>query len=160
MRSFWEDDDMPSNGIVDQDDRPESLADGLIDAQRAGAIKEGQTRDNPLQQLTTPWSIHDMLWFQQNPTRAHRCRRAFDGEWEAVQLPPGYTLVTLVRQVRPGLRLRAPWSLLLGSDDAEAVPDEVVHALFDFSSENPGKNPDPDDLRRRITLLLSTGEKQ
>lgn len=99
-----------------------------------------------------------MLFFLQNPHRTHRMRDAYDGEWDHRKpqpLPAGYVLKSLVRQLEPGARMRVPWGRLAGIDEGEEVPDEVVHALFDFAYANPGKTPDAEDLAAMEAHALS-----
>jgi hypothetical protein len=54
----------------------------------------------------------DRRWFERHPRRAYRIRRMVDGEHLDLVCPPGKLALTLVKQVRPGFRTRAPlWAV-------------------------------------------------
>ena len=50
----------------------------------------------------------DRAWFERHPGRAYRIRPEIAGEHLEAVCPPGRLALTLVKQVRPGLRMRAP----------------------------------------------------
>ena len=81
----------------------------------------------------TPWKSADAAWFKANPTRAHRLRARFAGEFDQddqTLLPEaGYEPIVIVRQVEPGCRIRRVFNV----NTEIAIPDieEVLHAIFD-----------------------------
>jgi hypothetical protein len=85
-------------------------------------------------------SKDDAAWFKPHPHRSHRLRQPYDVELRETMAPaiaPASAIpYVVVRQVRPGLRLRLPiWS------DIE-VPDieAIGHALFNLSqTQTPGQ---------------------
>jgi len=81
-----------------------------------------------------PEDDHD--WFQANPRRAHRVREYVVGEFRPTDNPPrkrgGWRLGVVVRQVRPGVRIRvAFW--VVEDWDLRNVPEHVASALFDWT---------------------------
>src|SRR5262249_44846941 len=85
------------------------------------------------------------IWFEQNPSRSHRVRLLLPGEAdkEAAKTPAGLTLIVLVRQVEPGMRLKA--GLWLNAD-LLPVPDNetIAHGLFEIGV---GCEPIPSSLQ-------------
>ena len=102
-------------------------------SKRAG-IQNGKTR------VTTsdnPWKVDDAEWFKANPARSHRLRSMFPSEGatlfdpsETTILPPNHELQVLVRQVKPGVRVRVQF----GRNTDVPIPDieSLIHALFDL----------------------------
>lgn len=63
----------------------------------------------------TPWKSVDAAWFKKNPKRYHRLRRAIEGELDSIpkditqaDVPEGYQLDIVIRQISPGQRARFP----------------------------------------------------
>jgi hypothetical protein len=95
----------------------------------------------------TAWKADDAAWFKAHPDRSHRLRRVFDGELEAnsnnnndVLLPEFHEIQILVRQVKPGMRIRRS----IYRDLRTLIPDveAVIHAMFDLF-EGDGKIGQP-----------------
>jgi len=86
----------------------------------------------------------DRLWFQANPDRHHRIRRAIDGE-----LPEATAAdYVVIRQVRPGVRIR--WAFLPDKPlPAGEAPEDVAEALFDTIVEDRARC----ELGRPLDLL-------
>jgi hypothetical protein len=79
-------------------------------------------------------SESDRAWFEEHPQRSHRVRQALPGEWPHVmRLPHDYRLITVVQQMRPGLRLRAAFGIHreLNDDGSE----QFAAALFALATE-------------------------
>jgi hypothetical protein len=92
--------------------------------------------------MTDPsaWREADKNWFAAQPTRSHRIRRVFPGEWEEmfpVDAPAGFPRYhpcshVIVQQIKPGARLRQP---LGNANDVEATialdafPDDELYLL-------------------------------
>ena len=84
------------------------------------------------------WAVPegDAAWFEAHPRRSHRVREYVQGELHPTHNRPpkrdGWRLAVVVRQVEPGVRIRAafwildPWSL-------NDVPEPVAAALFDWT---------------------------
>ena len=90
-----------------------------------------------------PWKSNDRDWFEAHPDRSHRLRRLFPGEPyyrgnEPPVVPPGHEMQVLIRQVRPGVRVRGTFARNLKVD----IPDieAILHALFDVVSESHDRN--------------------
>jgi hypothetical protein len=83
-------------------------------------------------QASDPWSRADRDWFAQNPTRTHRLRRVFPGEWPT---EGGFTHV-VVRQGAPGERVRLPFKLTERLALHDDVPEAEAWALFDLIAEH------------------------
>ena len=68
-----------------------------------------------------PWERDDAEWFKAHAQRAHRVRAQFPGEhFERRSSAPIDFVV--VRQIRPGLRVRAPFTLVeCGADALEMM---------------------------------------
>jgi hypothetical protein len=109
---------------------------GIIDAdterlqRRAGCT--GMKRDL----REHPWTTDDREWFKAHPDRTHRVRLPMDGEADkqVVTTPEGYVLVTLIRQVEPGARIRLGchirreiWQLMPRDSDP------LLHAMFEIA---------------------------
>ena len=73
--------------------------------------------------LDASWKDDDRAWFEENPSRAHRLRRLFPGEIDSSLLPgeapPGHEWQIVVRQLEPGIRVKAP----LCRNTACPIPD-------------------------------------
>lgn len=86
------------------------------------------------------WKEDDRRWFERNPSRSHRIRRAYIGEMESLGFDPkgddpplGTERFAIVRQHRPGLRTRRFARL-----EPAKFPLEnecAAHALFDMLVE-------------------------
>jgi hypothetical protein len=100
--------------------------------------------------LDTPWKDDDRVWFEQNPTRTHRMWAPFPGELDGVEIPADRRAIVLVRQVRPGSRLRAVLDpdvvLLPGSPHDEAF----AHGLFEAAI---GHEPMPSNPQALAALI-------
>jgi hypothetical protein len=77
--------------------------------------------------------VADRLFFENNPHRKHRLRRAFPSESLmklSEHLAPGRSWFVVVRQVKPGVRLRLPpfdsWA-----DRPTDVDEESARAVFE-----------------------------
>jgi hypothetical protein len=128
-------------GWVEETDRQ---VDGM--ARRAGVRGLGQVNV-----LETAWKTDDRLWFEQNPDRSHRARLAFPGEADAraAKLPPGTVLLTLVRQVEPGKRVRAGFYINRSLWPAPEI-EAIAHLLFDIAT---GQQAQPRDAAERSALV-------
>jgi hypothetical protein len=88
-------------------------------------------------------SRDDAAWFKAHPHRSHRLRQPYDAELQEAVAPtiaPASAIpYIVVRQVRPGHRLRLPiWS------DIEMPDIEAMgHALFDLSVGHSPAHPLP-----------------
>jgi hypothetical protein len=89
-----------------------------------------------------PWKEDDRTWFASHPGRAHRVRRPFPGEAdeELAVVPAGHALMTVVRQVVPGSRVRLGFCLEVG---LLPLPDDegVGHALFEIGMKREPMPP-------------------
>jgi hypothetical protein len=125
-----------------------TIADVLADVeQHCGA----GMRPSKVNFSTTPWIVDDDDWFVKNPSRSHRVRMPFPGECdEAVaKAPPGTALIILVRQVKPGTRVRA--GNVLGTNFLPVPDDEAtIHALFEVAMQREPVPPDDEALRTLI----------
>ena len=108
---------------------------GLDGVERRG----GGIRASEVVLLDHPWKDDDRAWFQRNPTRSHRARMPFPGEVNEMvaAIQSGHALIMLVRQVKPGVRMRGACEL---NADLLPLPDDetVLHALFDFTTQHGG----------------------
>jgi hypothetical protein len=88
--------------------------------------------------LENAWKTEDAAWFKANPKRSHRLRAMFTGEEPTLfnpsagipDLPQRHEFQVLVRQVKPGTRVR-----VLFCRNAEVpIPDveAAIHAIFDI----------------------------
>jgi hypothetical protein len=59
----------------------------------------------------TPWSTDDMGWFTRHPHRSHRVRGRLPGEWYDDGASIADLDLVAVRQIEPGIRIRAPFEL-------------------------------------------------
>jgi hypothetical protein len=119
----------------------------LADIERRGGVGDGM-RISKINFANTPWKIDDDNWFRQNPTRSHRVRMPFPGECdEAVaKAPAGTALIILVRQVKPGTRVRA--GNVLGTNFLPVPDDEAtIHALFEIAMGREAVPHDDEALR-------------
>jgi hypothetical protein len=101
--------------------------------------------------LDYPWKDDDREWFEQNRQRSHRVRLPFpdEADEEVAKTPAGHALIMAVRQVEPGIRIRAGFYLnaeLLPAPDDEAT----AHALFEIAE---GREPIPPNGAARAALL-------
>jgi hypothetical protein len=125
----------------------------LVDDTASTARFGGVSGANTVLRVTlqdTPWKEADRIWFEQNPSRSHYVRPPFPGEAdkEVAETPHGYALLMLLRQVKPGNRIRAAVTLkvgLLPLPDSEAV----IHALFEAAA---GHEAMPSDRQAFLTL--------
>jgi hypothetical protein len=119
----------------------------LDNAERCG----GLGRPSEVNWTDSPWKNDDRVWFEKNPSRAHRLRPPFPGEMDetAAETPAGCELLVLVRQVEPGSRMRA--GLHFGVDWLP-LPDHeaVAHALFEVAVR---REPWPRDGAALCALL-------
>lgn len=95
--------------------------------------------------LRWPWARDDAAWFAARPSRSHRVRRAYPGEFEPFDLDPAAGWRTVVRQVETGARLRLP--VFMPSLAREIEDDAAAHALFDCVQA--GIKPSGDAYLRR-----------
>jgi hypothetical protein len=119
----------------------------LADIERRGGIGAGM-RPSKVNFHSTAWITNDDNWFAQNPTRSHRARMPIPGECDekVATGPPGTTLVILVRQVKPGTRLRV--GRFLGTNFLPVPDDEAtIHALFEVAMGREPVPPDDEALR-------------
>jgi hypothetical protein len=117
-------------------------------------------------QPMTPGGVAKNLakeWFRDHPHRSHRLRRAIPNEFAH---DPAEIWV-VVRQTRPGLRVRLPFQAHTPLPSEEA-PEHIAHAMYDLFWEAPGKPvlahelfkrsrayevaPDPEDPTREKPL--------
>lgn len=87
------------------------------------------------------WKSEDARWFKAHMNRAHRIRAPFPGELEGlphseVPLPAGHEHRVLVRQIKPGVRVRIVFYRDVGTPLPDVEP--LVHALFDVVSASQG----------------------
>jgi hypothetical protein len=83
------------------------------------------------------WKDDDRLWFEAHSDRSHRLRRPFAGEKyyrgdRPPIAPPRHESQILVRQLQPGMRIRASFIRNLAIDIPDYEP--ILHALFDVVS--------------------------
>ncbi|GGJ10848.1 hypothetical protein GCM10011320_17410 [Neoroseomonas lacus] len=101
------------------------------------------------------WLDDDLLWFRDNPGRSLRLRRAWPGELQQMAADGAAGIVpssagarnllaqdiegaergacvaaVIVRQIRPGLRLRLPIGLLLGTLDHGEFSEEAIRCFI------------------------------
>ncbi len=100
-----------------------------------------------------PWTVLDVLWFQNHRSRTHRIRPILPGEdadfpgtTAPPGLPPTYRKFVIVRQIEPGRHVRTP--LFLHHVPPEDDIDEFLAALMDATVANtlsgqPGGSLDP-----------------
>jgi hypothetical protein len=93
----------------------------------------------------------DQTWFEQNPTRSHRARMPFPGEESLLsgpEIPAECTSFILVRQIKPGTRIRRGYYLntaLLPVPDDEAQ----IYAMFEIAT---GREPAPTTMQALCAL--------
>jgi hypothetical protein len=96
-------------------------------------------------------------WFRSHPHRSHRIRRLIPGE------SPGASMqrYIVIRQVKPGFRLRQPFDVVGELPDEEA-PEPVAHAYFDLTQEyqSSGRVIPVNELARRINAYAETGRAE
>jgi hypothetical protein len=127
----------------------DKLFDGI---ERRGGVKPACN----ISLLDTPWKDDDRIWFEQNPRHTHRIRAPFPGELDGkVPKPPAsYTPLVLLRQVKPGSRLKAvlylPFGQLLPLPTNEAEVEAVMHTLFEIAT---GREPMPSSPQAFSALI-------
>jgi len=83
--------------------------------------------------LEHPWGRDDAAWFRARPSRAHRVRRVYPGEFMEADLTAATGWHAVVRKIQANSRLRLP---VCFSSKARPVMDELAaHALFDLAME-------------------------
>ena len=105
------------------------------------------------------WKEDDREWFAQNPSRTHRLRLPFLGEFDgmAAEVRAGYEAVVVVRQIEPGTRVRT----FLYQPMALSAPDDeaVAHAMFDLVAQSgPGELISSEELVALITKYAAFRE--
>jgi hypothetical protein len=92
----------------------------------------------------------DRIWFEQNPRRAHRIRRALEGEFL------GAAAWVVTRQLKPGVRHRRgfnlPEGVVLPNDEA------IAHTLFDTLTEAQAAGETQFPIRRLAERLAAVSE--
>ena len=103
----------------------------------------GVSSETWLNVQSSPWKRDDAEWFKAHPQRAHRVRAQFPGKhFERRSSAPIDFVV--VRQIRSGLRVRAPFTLVeCGADALEMMmalakrclndDEAAAHTLFDLT---------------------------
>jgi hypothetical protein len=86
----------------------------------AASLRQGLAED-----AATPWARDDRAWFAAHPRHAHRVRAAFSGEH---QPEPDFVIV---RQIRPGLRIRKPFTLTACSADLVGTMQDLARRALD-----------------------------
>jgi hypothetical protein len=104
----------------------------------------------------TAWKDADRKWFEAHPTRSHRLRQLFAGEFETCTAPPGHELQILVRQVEPGLRIRNGFYRNLAIEIPDIEP--VLHALFDLMSEREERVVSVEEVAALASKYADSGE--
>lgn len=103
-------------------------------------------------------SASDAAWFKANPRRSHRLRVALPGEFPPLPMPEGVRIVTAVRQLEPGMRLRVPFGLP-ACLPVEDVPEAECCAMFEMALENNGSGRDKPftigDIQARVHQEVS-----
>jgi hypothetical protein len=100
--------------------------------------------------LDHSWKTDDRTWFEENPQRSHRARMPLAGEefLFGTNSLPECTSFILVRQIKPGTRIRRGFYLntvLLPVPDDEAL----IHAMFEIAS---GRGPAPRTMQEFCAL--------
>lgn len=108
-------------------DPPAAMTEDLLH-QRAG-IDGALIADYSRQ----PWKDDDRRWFETHPRRTHRRRPMSPGELPLKRLPDGTVAVVIVRQVEPGIRVKALCATPL--DKPPSDHDEGLSILFDMIVE-------------------------
>ena len=122
----------------------------LADVERRGGVGDGR-RISKVNFSATPWIADDDDWFAQNPSRSHRARAPFPGECDEkiAMVPPGTALIILVRQVKPGTRLRV--GHVFGTNFLPVPDDEAtIHALFEVAMQREPVPRNDETLRTLI----------
>jgi hypothetical protein len=122
----------------------------LADIERRGGVGDGM-HASKINFADTPWKTDDTAWFEQNPTRSHRVRMPFPGECDekVAMVPAGTALIILVRQVKPGTRLRV--GNVFGTNFLPVPDDEAtIHALFEVAMQREAVPHDDEALRALI----------
>ena len=102
----------------------------------------GVDPNTPFNGLPSPWKRNDAEWFKAHPQRAHRVREQFPGE-QFDLASSGRVDKVIVRQIRLGLRVRAPFTVtecdaltfdpMLRLIERGKREEAVAHALFDLT---------------------------
>jgi hypothetical protein len=148
----------------------EQIAEAIALYQKAIAAADKQVEDferhgdveftgEALLLLDHPWKTDDRAWFEHNPQRSHRVRIPFTGEFDdlGAKAPAGHALIILVRQARPGTRLRCGFyfnTALLPVPDDEAL----IHAIFEIAARRepvPGNMQALNALREKYVARSS-----
>lgn len=75
-------------------------------------------------------SSMDAKWFAEHPRRSHRLRETVPGEFPSQNMPAGFRMVTAVRQLMPGYRMRVGFGLVEGLP-LEHVPEAECAGFFE-----------------------------
>jgi hypothetical protein len=109
------------------------------------ARKAGLPASVPPRFSNGPWQAADANWFKANPERSHRLRPltpgerfGFTGNVPDEPVPANHELQVLVRQVEPGIRVRAAFCRNLEVEIPDLEP--LLHAMFDLVT-NGTKQP-------------------
>jgi hypothetical protein len=110
---------------------------GAIDALRRGGVNPSAAsrRRKPfIRTQPHDWTENDRRWFETNPTRSHHARLPYPDEPtrpdDSTDVPHGYQICVLVRQVEPGIHLTC---VIYVQADLLPIPDDeaLLHAMFD-----------------------------
>jgi hypothetical protein len=115
--------------------------------QRYGGIR---ITGKVLLELDPLWRIDDRTWFEKKPARSHRARMPFAGEDDlfVAKSLPGCTPIVLVRQIKPGMRVRQGFDL---STALLPVPDDeaLIHGMFEIAAR---REPAPSTMQAFCAL--------
>jgi hypothetical protein len=121
-------------------------------ANKKSDLKTVKTKDLYETEMTA--MAIDGDWFRTHPGRSHRVRRALPQEFLSSSEGKSYIVV---RQLVPGVRMRASLSTLVALPD-EDPPEPVAHAIFDFAQEKPGQCVSVAELYYRIYVYSAGGD--
>ena len=107
--------------------------------------------------LRWPWARDDAAWFAARPSRSHRVRKAYPGEFAPLDCDPAEGWKAVVRQVAAGARLRLP--VFMPDLRREIEDDAAAHALFDCVEAGIAPNADA-YLRRWAELKHAQARPQ
>jgi hypothetical protein len=133
------------NAIAAADKQLEGIEHGGVE--RHGDVK---VTGEALLLLDYPWKTDDRVWCEENPQRSHRARMPFAGEdyLFVTKALPGCSPIVLVRQIKPGTRMRRGFDLntvLLPVPDDEAL----IHAMFEIADR---REPAPTTMQAFCAL--------